>query len=116
MRDRGTSIPLQSDLQQLIDEQQRDDATYRVYGLSVDQFAAGADIVHEPRRLTAHDDRHGTLAMAKRHGCKCPKCRAASATYQRDYNRRRGTAKTRFVCACCGGTDVKREPITRSRD
>lgn len=100
-----------AEIDRLVDDQARDARSFRVHSLSVDAFPSGADVVYQPRRLTAHDDRHGTLSMSKRYGCTCAKCRAASAAYQRDYNRRRGTAKTRFVCACCGSTDVRREAI-----
>jgi hypothetical protein len=96
-----------SELTDLITSQEKDD-THRVYSLSLDAFPSGADVVHLRPRGIASDPRHGTLSMAKRYGCKCEKCREASAKYQREYNRRRGT-KTQFVCACCGSTDIKRE-------
>ena len=94
-----------NELETLIAEQAKDD-TYRVYSLSHDAWPSGPD-APRPRQLVT-DPRHGTLSMAKRYGCTCAKCRAASAAYQRDYNRRKGT-KIYFVCACCGSTDVRRQ-------
>lgn len=102
-----------TELDRLIVEQQRDDASWRVFGLSVDQFANGADVVHEPRRLTAHDDRHGTLGCYVRLECRCVKCRAASAAYARDRRRRApmvacacGTLTRRGRCLSCAMRDV----------
>jgi hypothetical protein len=98
-------LPL-AELDGLIAEQERDSRSFSVHSTSHDAWPSGPDA---PRgRLLAHDERHGTLSMAKRYGCKCAKCRAASAKYQRDYNRRKGL-KRRIVCVCCGSTDVRYE-------
>lgn len=101
------------ELRRLILEQERDAESYRVFGLSVDQFEAGADIVHTARRLTAHDDRHGTLGCYVRLRCRCAKCRAASAAYARDRRRRAqkiacacGTLTRRGRCLSCAMRDV----------
>ena len=102
--------PALEELDRLIREQQRDDTPFARPGrmdVSLDAFPS-PDV---PRgRLSASDPRHGTLHCAKVLLCKCVKCRRASADYQREYNRRKGT-KTRFVCACCGSTDVRRERV-----
>ena len=95
-----------TELETLIAEQAKDD-TYRVHSISVDAWHSGVDT---PRpRLRAHDSRHGTLYCAKVLHCKCKKCREASAKYQREYNRRHRT--TRYVCACCGSDDIRREKV-----
>jgi len=94
-----------TELDRLIAEQERDSRSFQVFSISHDAWPSRPDAPKS--RQLAHDDRHGTLSMAKRYGCKCAKCREASAKYQRDYNRRRGQ-KTQFVCSCCGSNDVKR--------
>ena len=98
-----------TELERLIADQEHD-ARFgdRVFSLSHDAWPSGPDLPQARLRVT--DPRHGTLYGAKVLKCKCARCRAASAAYQREYNRRRGT-KTRFVCACCGSTDVRRERI-----
>lgn len=98
-----------SELAALIAEQEKDD-TYCVYSISVDAWPSGADAVHHARKLKLATIPHGTLTGAKVFKCKCDDCRAASAKYQREYNRRKGP-KTRFVCACCGSLDVRRERV-----
>jgi len=100
----GSTLPLDK----LIAEQAKDD-TYHVHSLSLDAFPSGADVVQVRRKLKLAATPHGTLTGAKVFKCKCEKCRAASAAYQRAYNRRHRT--TRYVCACCGSDDVRRERL-----
>jgi hypothetical protein len=100
-----------TELERLIAEQQADDASHHVHGLSVDAFPSGADLPR--RRARAHDDRHGTLACYVNLRCRCPKCRAASAAYARDRRRRTpliacrcGTLTRRGRCMSCAMRDV----------
>ncbi len=74
----------ESELDRLIAEQEQDlEHGDRVWGISVDQFASGAEVILQPRRLLAHDDRHGTLYCYTRLKCRCKRCRAANAAYAR---------------------------------
>lgn len=102
-----------AELEQLIVEQAKDAASFRVFSLSVDGFANGADVVHERRRGTAHDERHGTLGCYVNEQCRCPSCRAESARYARDRRRRTpliacrcGTMTRSGRCKSCGMRDL----------
>lgn len=76
-----------SELEQLIAEQARDDACDRVWSLSVEGMHLLDDA--RPRRLTVSDGRCGTLTAYKGLRCRCVRCRAANAAYQRGWKARR---------------------------
>lgn len=74
----------ESELNRLIAEQEHDlEHGHRVWGISVDQFASGAEVILQPRRLLAHDDRHGTIYCYTGLKCRCASCRAAMAAHAR---------------------------------
>lgn len=100
------------ELEQLILAQARDSDSYRVHSISIDRFPAGADVTLTRIRQTATDTRHGSLYCYVMLRCRCPKCRGASAAYQRDRRRR----LPRVVCAGgCGRMTVKGRCISCAR-
>jgi len=97
-----------SELEQLIAEQRRDDRSHRVFGISLD---AHPNLFHRRSRRLVTDPRHGTNGCYTSLGCRCDKCRAASAEAKRE-QRRRKPKKTRqqdrVCCADCGSTNITR--------
>jgi hypothetical protein len=49
--------------------------------------------------LTPDDERHGTIRGYTTHRCRCEPCKAAWATYHRDYRAQRKAAKKLAVLA-----------------
>jgi hypothetical protein len=104
-----------TELSDLIVEQERDSRSFKVFGLSLDAFPAGADLIFRKSRKLASDPRHGTLSCYTNLACRCEKCRAAAATAKRDWRRRnhvdKGPYTYRLCCEDCGSANVKRKRV-----
>ena len=85
-----------SELEELIAAQDLDMRTgHRVKGgvcgdlhATLELGPDGLPVFTRSRRQTANDDRHGTLYCYHRLRCRCSKCRAAAATWQREWRRK----------------------------
>ena len=110
----GTRTTRAMELDRLIAEQERDSRSFRVFGLSLDSFPSGADLVYRYSRKTANDPRHGTLNCYTNLRCRCEKCRRAQADAKREWRRRQPKKKRqpdRVCCADCGSTNITRERV-----
>lgn len=104
-----------SELDGLVAEQERDSRSFRVFGLSLDAFPSGADLIYRTSRKLASDPRHGTLSCYTNLACRCDKCKEAAREAKRDWRRRnrveRGPYSYRICCQDCGSENVKRERV-----